>query len=191
MTRRRRPLHPDERDLWARVAATARPLHPDRPERPATVEAHPATKKASRGWPAFQVGEKARTHTAPYDLAPADPLATQPVRMDRRTFERMTRGKLAPEARIDLHGMTLAEAHSELVRFLLKAQATGVRLALVITGKGRERDDRGPIPERTGLLRRQVPQWLRLPPLGSAVLQVAQASQRHGGAGAFYVYLRR
>jgi DNA-nicking Smr family endonuclease len=111
--------------------------------------------------------------------------------MDRRTFERMTRGKLAPEARIDLHGMTLAEAHPELVRFLLRSQAAGVRLALVITGKGREREDRGPIPERTGLLRHQVPQWLRLPPLGTVVLQVAQASQRHGGAGAFYVYLRR
>jgi DNA-nicking Smr family endonuclease len=36
-----------------------------------------------------------------------------------------------------------------------------------------------------------VPGWLHLPPLGPAVLQVTEAHQRHGGSGAYYVYLRR
>jgi hypothetical protein len=62
----------------------------------------------------------------------------------------MTRGKLHPEARIDLHGMTLAEAHPELIRFILNAQSQGLRLVLVITGKGKRRDDTGPIPQRVG-----------------------------------------
>jgi DNA-nicking Smr family endonuclease len=111
--------------------------------------------------------------------------------MDAKTHGKMTRGKLAPEARIDLHGMTLAEAHPELIRFILNAQAQGLRLVLVITGKGKRRDDPGPIPQRVGALRHQVPHWLRLPPLGPAVLQISEAHLKHGGAGAYYVYLRR
>jgi len=73
----------------------------------------------------------------------------------------------------------------------LNAQSAGLRLVLVITGKGRPGADHGPIPRPHGVLRHQVPQWLRLPPLGPAVLQVAEAHLKHGGSGAYYVYLRR
>ena len=111
--------------------------------------------------------------------------------MDAGTHAKMTRGKLVPEARIDLHGMTLAEAHPELIRFILNAQSQGLRLVLVITGKGKRRDDSGPIPQRMGALRHQVPHWLHLPPLGPAVLQISEAHLKHGGSGAYYVYLRR
>ena len=115
----------------------------------------------------------------------------QPLRMDKRTHQEMQRGKLKPEARIDLHGMTLAEAHPELIRFILKAHGSGKRLVLVITGKGKRGEDLGPIPQRVGVLRHQVPHWLAQPPLGSAILQVMPAHVKHGGSGAFYVYLRR
>ena len=121
----------------------------------------------------------------------ADRLAHAPLNMDHKAHRKLTRGRLAPEARIDLHGMTLAEAHPELIRFILRAQDTGMRLVLVITGKGRLGPDDGPIPMRHGLLRHQVPVWLHQAPLASAVLQVAQAHLKHGGAGAYYVYLRR
>jgi len=103
----------------------------------------------------------------------------------------MRKGKLLPEARLDLHGMTLAEAHPELIRFVLNAHSAGMRLVLVITGKGKDRDRGGPIPTRFGALRHQVPHWLALPPLGPVVLQTAEAHLRHGGSGAFYVYLKR
>jgi DNA-nicking Smr family endonuclease len=128
-----------------------------------------------------------------HDLAPRldQHLAKQPLKMDRNAFEKMTRGKLKPEARIDLHGMTLAEAHAELIGFILGAHAAGKRLVLVITGKGKIRDDHGPIPQRMGALRNQVPHWLAAPPLGSAILQITPASLRHGGEGAYYVYLKR
>jgi len=127
------------------------------------------------------------------DLVPtlAERLGQAPLKMDAKTHGRMTRGKLQPEARIDLHGMTLAEAHPELIRFILNAQSQGLRLVLVITGKGKRGEDSGPIPQRIGALRHQVPHWLRLPPLGAAVLQVSEAHLKHGGSGAYYVYLRR
>ncbi|WP_341349663.1 Smr/MutS family protein [Cognatiyoonia koreensis] len=111
--------------------------------------------------------------------------------MDNKSFGKMKKGKLKPERRIDLHGMTLAQAHPELISFILGSHAAGKRLVLVITGKGRARHDTGPMPAMRGLLRTQVPQWLSLPPLTSVVLQVTPAHIRHGGEGAYYIYLRR
>ena len=195
---RKRTLHPEEEDLWQAVARSARPMHPkgsiflrkipavahERPQ-PTQPDPRPAL-------PTFRVGEKARAIRA-HDLSPSlsESLQTAPLQMDAKAFGRMTRGKLAPEARIDLHGLTLTEAHTELVRFILNAQGNAMRLVLVITGKGKRGTDHGPIPQRMGALRHQVPQWLRLPPLGQAVLQVAEAHLKHGGSGAYYVYLRR
>ena len=111
----------------------------------------------------------------------SDALADAPVAMDKRRFQRMTRGKLQPEARIDLHGMTLAQAHAALNGFILRAQANGLRLVLVITGKGRQADDDGPIPRRRGALKHDVPQWLRMAPLAGCVLEIREAHARHGG----------
>ena len=87
--------------------------------------------------------------------------------------------------------MTLSQAHPVLMRFILDAHASGKRLVLVITGKGKDRDEGGPIPVRRGILRHQVPGWLHAPPLGALVLEIREAHLRHGGGGAYYVYLRK
>jgi DNA-nicking Smr family endonuclease len=201
---RRRTLRPEEEELWQAVARTARPMHPRAKAAVNRIEgaAHPhplAEPKPPReaeipkSWlEPFRLGQKARAAKA-HDLAPSlgEALRDAPLQMDAKQHGRMVRGKLAPEARIDLHGMTLAEAHPELIRFILNAQSAGLRLVLVITGKGKRGEDFGPIPQRMGALRHQVPQWLRMPPLGPAVLQVTEAHLKHGGAGAYYVYLRR
>jgi DNA-nicking Smr family endonuclease len=189
MMSRRRSLHPEEEELWKAVARTAKPMHapifrrtiPDAPSEFST----PAVKGPSAPQLApFRLGEKPaapRPQTAP-------PAALQ---MDAKAFGKMTRGKLAPEARIDLHGMTLAEAHPELIRFILNAHSNGLRLVLVITGKGKSGVEFGHMSQRTGVLRHQVPHWLRQPPCGPAILQVTEAHLRHGGSGAYYIYLRR
>jgi len=87
--------------------------------------------------------------------------------------------------------MTLQQAHPELIRFILKTHADGCRLVLVITGKGKPGQGEDIIPRRTGVLRQKVPQWLRLAPVSSAILEVTPAHVKHGGNGALYVYLRR
>lgn len=177
------------------MARTARPLHPHAPVQPqhpeSTTDPAPLAQARPRLSP-FLLGERSRTPER-RDISPTLPalLDQAPLRMDAGTHAKMTRGKLVPEARIDLHGLTLAEAHPELIGFILNAHAQGLRLVLVITGKGKRREDHGPIPQRTGALRHQVPHWLNLPPLGPVVLQIAEAHLRHGGAGAYYVYLRR
>ncbi|WP_102223916.1 Smr/MutS family protein [Acidimangrovimonas sediminis] len=200
MARRPRGLRPDEEDLWNRVARSATPMHPARPkagpsptpDKPKDKGPVPSPKERAPA-PPFRVGQASKSGPLRHDLAPsiAEQLSSAPVRMDRKAYLRLNRGKLAPEGRIDLHGMTLAEAHPELIRFLLNAHSDGKRLVLVITGKGRDGDGTGPIPQRRGVLRHQLPQWLAMPPLGTVVLQVTQAHRKHGGEGAFYVYLRR
>lgn len=196
--KRRRLLSAEERELWLRVAASAQALHkhptvspPSEPHPPAPL--HHPPKKPRVEVKDFRIGQSSADLAWRHDLAPslAEQLQRQPVVMDRKAHRAMTRGKLEPEAKIDLHGMTLAEAHPELIRFILNAQGRGNRLVLVITGKGKRGLDEGPIPQRQGVLRHQVPQWLRLPPLGAAVMQVTEAHLRHGGSGAYYVYLRR
>jgi DNA-nicking Smr family endonuclease len=196
MTRRRK-LHPEERALWDRVARQAVPLHPaKRPSAPRALQKpdpEPVRSAESYVPPLFEVGQSAPDTHLGHVLAPDLPaqFSAQPVAMDRKKHGHLKRGKLKPEARIDLHGMTMDRAHPALIRFILSSQGAGKRLVLVITGKGKHRDDDGPIPVRHGVLKHNVPQWLSLPPLSQAVLQVTPAHARHGGSGAYYVYLRR
>ena len=198
MSRRKpRGLRPDEEELWSRIAKTAKPMHASRPAMPGHtgVSPKPAPEKPIPQDPIepFRVGQKSAASYPSHDLSPSlsGQLAGAPVTMDKKAYRRMSQGRLMPEARIDLHGMTLGTAHGALTSFILSSQAAGRRLVLVITGKGREVDDDSPIPTRTGVLRHQLPHWLASPPLAQAVLQVSEAHRRHGGSGAFYVYLRR
>ncbi|MEO0750920.1 MAG: Smr/MutS family protein [Pseudomonadota bacterium] len=190
-----RKLRPDELELWQRVARTTDRLMPevDPVETMADLFAkEDPPKRTPADVPVFKVGEKANgaKRGLPGMTTPdAKPL----VHMDKKAYDRLKRGKLKPQARIDLHGMTLDQAHPALVAFIMSSYAKERRLVLVITGKGQGKDraDLGPIPERPGILRRNVPHWLQTPPLVQVVLQVSEAHGRHGGGGAYYVYLRR
>jgi DNA-nicking Smr family endonuclease len=202
-----RKLRPEEVELWQRVAERTERLdnghkpkdfgamlnlEPQKlpaPKRRKLIEALTAPVTKSAAIPTG-IKRKPTTHITRV-LSVSDQVKAAPVQMDRKSFDQMKRGKLKPEGRIDLHGHTVDRAHPMLSRFILSAHANGKRLVLVITGKGKERDDGGPIPVRFGVLRHQVPQWLALPPLSSAVLQITQAHDRHGGGGAYYVYLRK
>lgn len=188
MSRKGRRLRPEEQDLWQQIARTATPLNP------ASKSPEPLLAKKSKegvqqktSVPQFRVGERALAQPTETRIVAPD----HPIQMDRKTYGRMKRGKQAPEARIDLHGMTVDVAHSALRAFLLRTHAEGKRLALVITGKGSGDQPMGFADSSRGVLRRQVPHWLEQPPLRQIVLQTAPAHQRHGGSGALYVYLRR
>jgi len=194
---RKRHLRPDEMALWQEVARRTVPLGPKRkPAAMTTAKPRKSTEPAREeppSLPAFRPGEAARGQSPQNDVLSglSGPATSSSVAMDRKAFQRLKRGKLVPEARLDLHGMTLDQAHGALIGFVLRAQGAGKRLVLVVTGKGKDRDSGGPIPVRRGVLRHNVPHWLRAAPLGPLVLQVTEAHISHGGGGAYYVYLRR
>ncbi len=196
----KRRVRPEELELWQQVARSAEKLNRSEksdwaqealskaalPDVEPVLEPTPAVQKK------FRIGQKAKTSTR-LDMpkTTSDTIAGQGVHMDAKTFAKMKRGKLVPEGKIDLHGMTLDQAHSALNRFVMTSHSRGLRLVLVITGKGGKENPFEPLERPRGVLKRQVPQWLRMPPLSSAILQVSEASRRHGGSGAYYVYLRR
>lgn len=206
MTRRPRALSEADRALWARVAETVAPLGRAGRTAPPPAEAQPAARPA-----AGAVAPSAPAATAPPLRAPLRRLELParpepPARwhahgaerprppgpatpgLDRNTARRLARGQREPEARLDLHGLSTDRAHSALVRFVADSAQAGLRCVLVVTGLGRGEDGRG---RGEGVLRRETPRWLSVPPVSGLVVGVFEAHPRHGGAGALYVYLKR
>jgi DNA-nicking Smr family endonuclease len=123
----------------------------------------------------------------------AMPAATSPSVETLDSFDRdldraLGRGKLAPEAKLDLHGMTVAAAERAVARFLEQAVDQDLRVVLIVTGKGWRRED-GRVIE--GRIRSEFPAWLGRPENRPRVRSLKPAHPRHGGSGAFYVLLRR
>jgi DNA-nicking Smr family endonuclease len=116
-----------------------------------------------------------------------------PSGINGATQERLRRGTVAPDARIDLHGMTQQAAHRTLFAWLATAHARGHRLVLVITGKGNPKNDENApwMMSPHGVLKQMVPRWLNEPGLAALIASSGPAHARHGGDGALYVYLRK
>jgi DNA-nicking Smr family endonuclease len=116
--------------------------------------------------------------------------------LDGKTDEKLRRGLIEPQSKLDLHGLTEAAAHQALLGFLKSARTRGAKLVLVVTGRGPKNDetapfnlgfDRGP----RGVLKAAVPRWLKEPEFAALVAGARSAHRRHGGEGAIYIYLRR
>lgn len=174
MTRRpQKTLSDEDRVLWGLVARSAVPLKGRAPPPPIDV-AEPAAiapPAPSPSGPISQPQAKASLPAAPRSL-------------DRPTLDKLAKGRLPIEGRVDLHGMTQDEAYSLLFSFLHRAHAGGLRYVLVITGKGSSSGG-------DGVLRRSVPAWLATPAFRMFVSSHEHAARHHGGSGAIYVRLRR
>ncbi len=138
--------------------------------------------------------------TKPATVKPSSKRSPPPITgFDRRTEQRLMRGKVEIESRLDLHGMNLADARVNLLSFVTSRRLQGYGLVLVITGKGASPfashtlhgRDHFYAPEREGRLRRSLPDWLHEHEFRVHVSGFQPAHPKHGGGGAFYVKLRR
>jgi DNA-nicking Smr family endonuclease len=184
----RRRLTAEEEHLWSIVARSVKPLRQKKqwPAKRARTE--------TRRLPAKQMAPRpaAPVPAAPVASAARPSASHRPVPITLRDKQRLARERADIDARIDLHGMTQAQAHAALLRFLYRAQADGARFVLVITGKGAPATAHKPtVRSERGVLRRQVPLWLGLPEFRGCVLGFDDAHIGHGGEGALYVRLRR
>jgi len=116
-----------------------------------------------------------------------------PSGVNGATEDRLRRGMMEPDARIDLHGLTQAAAHRTLFAWLTAAHARGHRLVLVITGKGNAKNDENApwMMSKHGVLKQMVPRWLNERAFAGLIAHIRPAHARHGGDGALYVYLRK
>jgi DNA-nicking Smr family endonuclease len=174
-----RRLGAEEVALWRRVTADVRPFAP------AARQPVPAPAR-------IEVPE-------PPPVRVSQPAAAPPIRsrvapgetLDGGWDRRLSRGMVAPDCTIDLHGHTLASAHHALDHALDRAAQEGARLILLVTGRPPRADDRGPDRPRRGAIRASVGDWLAGSPHAGRIAAVRNAHPRHGGAGALYIVLRR
>jgi DNA-nicking Smr family endonuclease len=196
--RRRRALTEEEARVWQGFVAAAGIV----PLRPGEAPAEPAPEaEAQREAPTQPAGAAPAAPVAPAapaapvaPVAPAAPVASvvpapppelaigvAPAGLDRRRWEALRRGRLAPERTLDLHGRRVEEAHRAVVAFVAAAEAEGLRCIAIVTGKGSG--------ETGGVLRRELPHWLNAAPLRGMIL--ALAHPHRANTGAVYVLLRR
>lgn len=179
-TQRRRSVTTEEHSLWRLAMRGVEPM----PSRGFTEPEVVPTPPAAGDLPA-PVGVPSSPAPAPRPRPEPPPLAPGVTTgLDRRTGDRLRRGQLEIDGRIDLHGMVQSDAHAALTACIHRCWRDGRRCVLVITGKGRAR-------EGGGVLARMVPRWLSEATLRPMVLAIQPAQPKHGGDGALYVLLKR
>jgi DNA-nicking Smr family endonuclease len=182
---RKRSLSDEERELFETTLEDARPL-----------------KKNGRLPKKRTKREPVQAPSVPMkkEPLPAGPVSRNTVGIDGNTADRLRRGLIEPQARLDLHGLTERDAHRALLTFLRGARSRKLRLVLVVTGKGRTPGsnlgdeamfDLGLDMSMRGVLRMMTPRWLKEPGIAELIADMREAHRRHGGSGALYVYLRK
>jgi DNA-nicking Smr family endonuclease len=177
MARSRRELSSEDLKVWRYVTRSVTPLR-ELPRHPSTEE--PADEPPPRRQAPPQPVE---TKAPPLRRTPPALKVGTTADIDRRTAQRFTRGEMQVDGRIDLHGLTLDQAHGALTAFIRGAAARGARCVMVVTGKGKG--------ESIGRIRAEAPHWLNQAALRPLILAVSQARVQHGGTGALYVLLKR
>ena len=201
---KRRLLSDEEHRLWRAVVKDARPLsagqiipdtEPDVSSLKTMKPEHPA-RPAPQPRPMPSVPRK-RPNSA---LLENNPVSPPPLTgLDRRTSQRLARGQIETEARLDLHGLRQSEARGVLHRFLARSRQDGLRCVLVITGKGESPFSRHILhssqfheaTDHSGILRSALPQWLNEAQFRAEVAGFQPAHPKHGGGGASYIWLQK
>jgi DNA-nicking Smr family endonuclease len=183
---------PDGDTLWRSVIETVRPLKGRLVSQKAaaakqvTVRPEPVERRASSAAPAARPSTALKAN----GVGVSRSQGTQNT-LDASWDRKLTRGLVAPDLTIDLHGFALSAAHAELEAGLTRAVAMQARLILLVTGRppppGRSRLDN---PLR-GVIRASIGDWLHHSRHASRIAAVRNTHPRHGGAGALYVVLRR
>lgn len=180
---------PPDIELWIETVKTIKPLR----------------HRASRNPPvapsggSVQIKRPVNLPSTPHMHSPLHKPPPQITGLDRRTTQKLTRGQVEIERRLDLHGTGIEVARINLLSFLRSAQLMGVRNVLVITGKGASPFSRHTLhgadhfhsPERAGRLRQLVTEWFHEFEFRSLVAGFQPAHPKHGGGGAYYVRVRR
>ena len=95
---------------------------------------------------------------------------------------------------IDLHGYTLDEANKTIEAFINKAFSENINKLVIVTGKGlHSENEKDPyVSKDLGILKYSVPEFIsNNASLMSMINEITDAKIEDGGAGAFYVYLKK
>ncbi|KRB62975.1 DNA mismatch repair protein MutS [Rhizobium sp. Root708] len=182
-----RKLSTDERILWGKVARSIRPMQGMAGVRDELDALLNETEQQASASTEKRVGADPRpTGTSAPQTAEAAKKTPSGMHhpFERPVKRKIANGRVALEARIDLHGLVQSEAHLILLDFLIHAHTRGMRHVLVITGKGSSLGS-------DGALRRAVPLWFSKAEFRYLISSYETAARHHGGEGALYIRLAR
>ena len=182
---KKRDLTSEEKSLWRRTTRDVSPM------KSPTGDILPPQKAPVFSKPDRLIHEASRQPVSPANYGAnryePDPFNAGDPRVDRH----VRRGRTPIDATIDLHGHTQVTARKTLLAFLINARLSDKRCVLVITGKGA--NTATGLPSRgigTGVLRARLGDWLREEAFRDLVVRASPAHPKHGGGGAFYVFLK-
>lgn len=173
----------EDKALWDHVTKDIAPLHYNETKETIPLKSPQKTKKLSR--PDIKDHRPATTTQTKSQEYKENP------QTDRRTSQRLKQGKTTIDMRLDLHGLSQNQAYDALLRVVPDAFKNGKRCILIITGKGGNRLNHSMLNQTIGILKQKTPEWLSQPPLSQYILKIEPAKPKDGGAGAFYVLLKR
>ncbi len=162
-----RKLSHSETQRWHKVARTVTPRRQG------------SARAVKRNLSSSGRDEFAAMLLVPPSPATQSKLVRSPLEINRD--KQVRRGRVKIEVKIDLHDMTQIQARDALMAGIIRASNRHVKCVLVITGKG---------PRLDGVLRRNFPDWINAPQIRPFIATYAQAHIRHGGSGAWYVFLK-
>jgi|GEM_PF-1555176 len=99
------------------------------------------------------------------------------------TRRKIGKGRYPIDMAIDLHSYTREEAYWVLSDAIRLASTRGMRMLLVITGKG--------TIDQPSVIRMSLQRWLNSESIRKYIVYFDRAAKHHGGAGAFYVLLKK
>ena len=210
---RKRSIRSEEVELWSEMMGDVKPIdqsnkrvapkvdtvgdqnrggfHPHGENNSGVAAGYPASYDPNQGFDFGVEDFSNSSNSSPKILRPSE---SEQLPLDRKNLRRIGKGHISIDDRIDLHGMRQSQAQQVLLQFLRRAQLQQFKTVLVITGKGRlktERSENWMDDRDVGVLRREVPNWLKSDDLSDVVLGFSDALPQHGGSGALYVRLRR
>ena len=95
---------------------------------------------------------------------------------------------------IDLHGYTLEEANKSIQNFITKSYEDGINKLIVVTGKGlHSQNEKDPyVSKNLSILKYSVPEFIsNNQSLMKIIYEMKDAKIEDGGAGAFYIFLKK
>ena len=177
----RKHLSQEDNDIWRKIANTAKPL---------TKSQQNFTNIFSQSIqtaPGLNIDQKSlnklHSSTAPAYQPPRQQAKFPSAHLlDQNTAQKISKGKISLDGKLDLHGYNQQDAHRLLFEYIENAYYARKRTILVITGKGNM---------GRGVLRENLPKWLQEPAFLRLISGFGQSNAAHGGAGALYVRIRR
>ena len=95
---------------------------------------------------------------------------------------------------IDLHGYTLDEANKTIEDFIKKAFSENINKLIIVTGKGlHSENEKDPyVSKDFSILKYSIPEFItNNASLMNMINEITDAKIEDGGAGAFYIFLKK